>query len=104
LVEVGGALGGIVEVFAAQEEIVAGIRGERGIDRLGPRDLGGRGAGDGAGAMASVRFKMSGRQPMALVTGRLPDYHSAGSGRWVAKEMFQMPAFWQVSMTSTIRW
>jgi hypothetical protein len=26
-----------------------------------------------------------------------------GVGRWVAKEIFLIPAFWQVSITSTMR-
>ncbi len=47
--EVGGALGGVVEVFAAQEEIVGRIRCECGIDRFGARHLCGRGAGEEQG-------------------------------------------------------
>ena len=95
--EIGGTLRGVVEVFAAQEEIIAGIRCEGGIHHFGAWRLGGSRAGkkQGDGERA---FQVGGRD------GWVRRGHSAASGRWVANEMFQMPAFWQVSITSTMRW
>ena len=42
----GARLGGVVEVFAALEEVVGGVRTQRGIDGLGPGNLGDCRAGD----------------------------------------------------------
>ena len=93
--EIGRGLRRVVNVFPAKKQIVGRIAGQYRVDRLGARHLGDRG-----GAQREGENNRAGQHGNG---GNLRD-HCFLAGAWVAKEMFQMPAFWQVSITSTMRW
>ena len=93
--EIGRGLRRVVNVFPAKKQIVGRIAGQHRVDRWGARHLGDRG-----GAQREGENNRAGQHGNG---GNLRN-HCFLAGAWVAKEMFQMPAFWQVSITSTMRW
>ena len=92
--QIGRGLCGIVNVFSAKKQIVGGIAGEHGVDALGAGHLGNR---------HGVDHEREHHEASKHGNGVILCGHCLMAGAWVAKEMFQMPAFWQVSITSTMR-